>query len=58
MHQQRGLTILVIEHVMQALMQLAHRIVVLHHGERIAEGAPESVAKDPRVLEVYFGPSA
>jgi branched-chain amino acid transport system ATP-binding protein len=55
MHHQRGMTILVIEHVMQALMQLAHRIVVLHHGERIAEGTPESIGKDPRVLEVYFG---
>ena len=55
MHRQRGMTILVIEHVMQALMQLAHRIVVLHHGERIAEGTPESIGKDPRVLEVYFG---
>jgi branched-chain amino acid transport system ATP-binding protein len=58
MHRQRGMTILVIEHVMQALMQLAHRIVVLHHGERIAEGTPESIGNDPRVLEVYFGAPA
>jgi branched-chain amino acid transport system ATP-binding protein len=55
MHSQRGMTILVIEHVMQALMQLADRIVVLHHGERIAEGTPERIGRDPRVLEVYFG---
>jgi branched-chain amino acid transport system ATP-binding protein len=54
-HRRRGTTILIIEHVMQALMQLADRVVVLHHGERIAEGKPESIARDPRVLEVYFG---
>ena len=51
----RGLTIVVIEHVMQALMKLCARIVVLHHGERIAEGSPEAIGNDPRVLSVYFG---
>ena len=55
LHERRGLTVLIIEHVMQALMQLAQRIVVLHHGERIAEGAPSVIAQDARVLEVYFG---
>ena len=57
-HRQRGMTMLFVEHVMQALMQLAHRILVLHHGECIAEGTPESIANDPRVLEVYFGTAA
>jgi ABC-type lipopolysaccharide export system ATPase subunit len=40
---------------MQALMKLCARIVVLHHGERIAEGTPEQIGSDPRVLSVYFG---
>ena len=54
----RGLTLVVIEHVMQALMKLCARIVVLHHGERIAEGTPEAIGSDPRVLSVYFGKAA
>ena len=54
----RGLTLLVIEHVMRALMDLCARIVVLHHGERIAEGTPAEIGADKRVLEVYFGSHA
>jgi len=54
----RGLTLVVIEHVMQALMKLCARIVVLHHGERIAEGTPEAIGNDARVLSVYFGRAA
>lgn len=50
-----GLTILLIEHVMRAVMKLAQRIVVLHHGEKIAEGVPEAVVRDPAVLECYLG---
>jgi branched-chain amino acid transport system ATP-binding protein len=53
-----GLTILLIEHVMRAVMKLAHRIVVLHHGEKIAEGAPDAVTRDPAVLECYLGEEA
>ena len=53
-----GLTILIIEHVMRALMQLAGRIVVLHHGEKIAEGTPAAIGADPRVHECYFGAAA
>jgi len=50
-----GLTILLIEHVMRAVMALAERVVVLHHGEKICEGAPEDVVRDPQVLECYLG---
>jgi branched-chain amino acid transport system ATP-binding protein len=50
-----GLTILLIEHVMRAVMALAQNIVVLHHGEIIARGAPAEVVRDPAVLQCYLG---
>jgi branched-chain amino acid transport system ATP-binding protein len=50
-----GLTILLTEHVMRAVMALSHHIVVLHHGQKICEGTPEKVARDPAVLESYLG---
>ncbi|MBI3376570.1 MAG: ABC transporter ATP-binding protein [Betaproteobacteria bacterium] len=50
-----GLTILLIEHVMRAVMALAQHIVVLHHGEIVARGAPAEVVRDPAVLECYLG---
>ena len=53
-----GLTILLIEHVMRAVMALAQRIVVLHHGEIIAQGAPAEVVRNPAVLECYLGEDA
>ena len=53
-----GLTILLIEHVMRAVMALAQEIVVLHHGEVIARGAPGEVVRDPAVLECYLGEEA
>jgi branched-chain amino acid transport system ATP-binding protein len=50
-----GLTLIVIEHIMAAMMRLARRILVLHHGERIAEGTPEEVTREPRVIDAYLG---
>jgi len=53
-----SLTVLVIEHVMRALMKLSDRIVVLHHGELIAQGTPEEVAANTGVQNAYLGSSA
>jgi branched-chain amino acid transport system ATP-binding protein len=53
-----GLTILLIEHVMRAVMALSSHIIVLHHGEVIASGTPAEVTRDPAVLECYLGEEA
>jgi branched-chain amino acid transport system ATP-binding protein len=50
-----GVTIVMIEHVMQAIMALSDTIVVLHHGEKIFEGPPRQVATDPAVVQAYLG---
>jgi branched-chain amino acid transport system ATP-binding protein len=51
----RGITIIMIEHVMTAIMSVCERIMVLHHGEKIAEGKPKEIATSKEVIEVYLG---
>ena len=51
----RGITILMIEHVMKAIMSVCGRIMVLHHGEKIADGTPQEISTSKKVVEVYLG---
>jgi len=55
LNRETGLTILLIEHVMRAVMALASRVLVLDHGVAIAEGSPEAVVRDPAVVQSYLG---
>jgi branched-chain amino acid transport system ATP-binding protein len=55
---EKKITVIMIEHVMKAIMNMCERIMVLHHGEKIAEGTPKEVANSKRVVEVYLGEKA
>jgi branched-chain amino acid transport system ATP-binding protein len=56
--QDKGITIIMIEHVMKAIMNVCGRIMVLHHGEKIAEGTPKEIATSEKVIKVYLGDKA
>ena len=54
-HYDLGITVMLIEHVMELVMKISDRVVVLDSGQKIAEGNPEEIARDPAVIKAYLG---
>ena len=54
-HDDRGITVVLIEHVMELVMNLSHRVIVLESGKIIAEGKPEAIKQNPEVIKAYLG---
>ena len=52
---EQGVTIIVIEHLMNVVLSISHRVAVLHHGQLIAQGTPRSIVSDKSVIEAYLG---
>lgn len=54
-HQEMGVTVILIEHVMELVMRISHRVIVLDYGQKIADGTPEEIARNPAVIKAYLG---